>query len=195
MKIERKILTIILLSLIIFAGCKKDSKESTFNNYIKYDGKTYDLDKGLIENWGQWDEDEAYNLDLYLISSGITLIESGDDWDIASGKGHGIYFEMYASSSTQLDNGTYDYDAWGWEAGTFDYGWVSINYDVALDDAEIDQDIEGGTVTINKSGDTYEITINCTDEDGKSVTGYYKGTLKYYDYDKKKSTRADKRRF
>ena len=195
MKIERKILTIILLSLFIFAGCKKDKKESSFNNYINYDGKMYELSKGIIENWGQWDADGAYNLDLTLTSSGITLVEVSGEIDHAEGKGHGIYLEMFTNNASQLANGTYEYDYWSEEAGTFDYGWVSINYDAALDDAEIDQDIEGGTVTINKSGDIYEITFNCTDEDGKSVTGYFKGTLKYYDYDMKKSTKADKRRF
>jgi hypothetical protein len=80
------------------------------------------------------------------------------------------------------------------DAGTFDYGWVLINWDADIDDCDIDQDIEGGTVTVSKSGDVYEITINCTDEDGKTVTGYYKGTLKYYDYDQKKTTRTEKRR-
>jgi hypothetical protein len=195
MKIERKILTIILLSMIIFAGCKKDKKESSFSNYVKYDSKMYPIDKGVLENYGQWEEDGAYNLDLTLFSEGITLLESGGEISGATGKGHGIYLEMYTSSPSQLDNGTYEYDYWSEEAGTFDYGWVTINYDAAIKDAEIDQDIEGGTVTVTKTGDTYEITINCTDEDGKSVTGYYKGTLKYYDYDKKKSTKADKRRF
>lgn len=194
MKIERKILTITLLSLIIFAGCKKESKVNTSDNYIKYNNQTYQIDKGVIENWGKGDFDEGYNIDLTLFSDGLTPVEIGGMITSASGNGHVIYFEMFTNSSTQLDNGTYDYD-WSYEAGTFDYGWILINYNGDLDDAEIDQDIEDGTVTINKSGDTYEITINCTDEDGKSVTGYYKGTLKYYDYDYKKSTKTEKRRF
>jgi len=195
MKIGKKILTVILLSLIIFAGCKKDKKESSFNNYIKYDGKTYPIDQGVIENFGRWDEDEGYNLDLYILSNGITLQESGGEITGVTGNGHVIYFEMFSNSPTQLDNGNYNYDEWSWEAGTFDYGWISLNYDAALDDSEIDQDIEGGTVTVSKTGDIYKITINCTDEDGKSVTGYFEGTLKYYDSSDKKSTRTGKRRF
>ena len=50
------------------------------------------------------------------------------------------------------------------------------------------------TITIDKDGEVrysdsnhqvvngYEITINATNENGKSITGYYKGTLNYFDY-------------
>lgn len=195
MKIE-KILTTVVLIAIIFTGCKKDkNNEESLSNYVTYNGTKYAVDKGILENFGQFEEGGAYNLDLYLVSNGITFLESNNEITGVSGQGHGIYFEMYTSGPTQLDNGTYNYDYWSETASTFDYGWVNINYDASTNIAEIDQDIEGGTVVVTKTGDVYEITINCTDEDGKSVTGYFKGTLKLYQSSYTKSTKADKSKF
>ena len=193
MKIGEKILTIVLLSLFIFTGCKKDKDGDSPNNYFKYEGKTYTINKGILENYGEEDAG-VYNLDLTLISSGINLIESQGEIVGATGTGNIIYFEMFTTSETKLDNGTYEFD-YSAEAGTFDDGELLINYNTENYQAEIDQYINEGTVKVVKNGDIYEITINCTDEDGKSVTGYFKGTLKWYDQSDKKSTKTDKRRF
>ena len=196
MKIERKILTIILLSLIIFAGCKKDKKESSFNNYINYDGKMYSIDKGFLENWGKWSMEGDNNVDLTLVSNSIGVVEVGGEIDEFTGTGNGIGIYMYSTISTGLDEGNYVYDEDATEvAGTFEYANVVINYNIEDEEGDVDQDIEGGTVTVTRTGDTYEILLDLTDEDGIKVTGYFKGTLKYYNYDLKKSTRTDKRRF
>jgi hypothetical protein len=42
--------------------------------------------------------------------------------------------------------------------------------------------IESGTIKINQTGDEFEITVNCKNETGKTITAYYKGELNYYDY-------------
>ncbi len=180
MKIDKKVLTIILLSLIFFTGCKKDKKESSFNNYFKYDGEIYRIDQGFLENYGSLNAGESYKLSLTLTSDGLTPIENNGDLIGITGNGHIIHFEMFSGSGTQLTDGTYQYDFSSQNAGSFDDGWISINYDASQNEAEIDQDIEEGTVIITKTGDIYEITVSCTDEDNKSVTGYFKGTLKYY---------------
>ena len=193
MKIEKKILTIVLLCLIILAGCKKDKDEDSSDNYIKYDGKMYPIHKGILENFGEWSIG-VYNIDLSLVSNEINLIESQGEITGATGTGNIIYFEMYTSNSTHLDNETYEYE-WSEEAGTFDDGWVGINYNVDDEEGEIELEIEDGTVTVTKNGYIYEITINCTDDLGKSVTGYFKGTLKWYDASLKKSSRTEKRKF
>ncbi len=194
MKIGEKILPIILLSLFIFTGCKKDKDGDSPNNYIKYDGEMYHIDKGILENYGQWDAG-AYNLDLTLFSNEIKLIESQGEITGVTGTGNYIYFEMFTSSTTHLDNGTYQYNYTSEEAGTFDQGAIAINYNIEYETGEIMQEITDGTVKVSKNSDTYEITIDCTDEDGKSVTGYFKGTLTWYDASWKKSTKSHKRRF
>jgi hypothetical protein len=190
MKIK-KIPTVLLLILILCAGCKKDTREASNDNYIKYDGEKYPIDKGVLENFGLYDD--SYNLDLSLYSNSVIPIEDEGELIGANGTGNAIYFEMFSSSSTQLTNGSY-YFSYSEEAGTYDYGIVHVNYNFNTHVGEIAQYIESGTVTVAKIGDIYEITINCTDEDGKSVTGYYKGTLTWYNSGLIKSTKSNKRK-
>ncbi len=191
----KKILTIVLIGLFFFAGCKKDKKEDDFDYYIKYDGKMFRLDKGAMENYGKYYVDDSYSIDLWFLSEGLKMIEINGEWDHESGKGHIVYFEMNTNSPSQIDNGTYTYDLdETYDAGTFLYGDFTLNYDADHNTWETYKAFVDGTVTVSRTGDVYEITFNCTDEDGKTVTGYYKGTLIYYDYDTKKSTRTEKRK-
>ncbi|MCF6240285.1 MAG: hypothetical protein L3J74_02940 [Bacteroidales bacterium] len=50
--------------------------------------------------------------------------------------------------------------------------------------------IKDGTVKIEKSGDEYEITLDCTLLTGEKLSGYFKGTPKNYDYSLKKTLKA-----
>ena len=191
----KKFLTLVIVCSIVLISCKKDDKSSS-KNFLKYEGKEFALDKGILENWGKWSVDGDNNIDLSLLSEGVTLVEINNEIDHATGTGHGAQFWMYSTSTTELNSLTYTYDASASEAaGTFEYGYFVINYNFETWVGEVDQDIEGGTVEVAKNGTTYKITINCIDEDGKTLTGSFEGALRYYNYDKKKTTREDKRRF
>ena len=103
---------------------------------------------------------------------------------------------MYSTSTTELNNGTYVYDQYASEqALTFEYGFVVINYNFDNNSGDVDNDVASGSVQVSKDGSTYTIDIDCIDEVGKSFTGHYVGLLKYYNYEKKKSSREDKRIF
>ncbi len=194
MKIK-KILTVVLVCFIALAGCKKDDKSSS-KNFLKYNGKEYSIDKGMLESWGKWSTDGDNNIDLTLLSDSLTIVEVNNVYDHLTGTGHGVQFWMYSTSTTELNSTTYTYDVASTEAaGTFDWGNLKINYNFDTETGDIDQYIEGGTITVSKDGSTYKITINCTDEDNKSFTGSYEGPLNFYNWSMKKSTREDKRRF
>jgi len=123
-------------------------------NVFTYKGTDYQLDEGYMEDYGEGYRDGSYNIDLTLISDDET---------------NGIYFEMFTSTDGDLKTGTYNYDSDETEdPGTFDYG------DCWGPDEEIE--INGGTVRIQKSGNTYTITINVSSS-GNSISGYYKGPL------------------
>jgi hypothetical protein len=172
---------LILAFLIATVGCKKDKEETDKKNHLKYDGKTYDLAKGILINYGQWAEIEPnYNFDLLLTSSGI-------DFEQETGQGHIIYFEFFTSSSSQLAAGTYNYHSSSYNAFTFDYGEFAINGTVDPWSFQYEGEIEGGSVKVEISGSTYTITINGTDSGGNKITGYYKGSLTLYDFSDLKS--------
>ena len=90
---------------------------------------------------------------------------------------------MLSSSPTELTAGTYTYSASFSNPNTFDEGDIGLDFDIANEVGTL-LGLVGGTITVNKSGSDYDITINGVLATGKSVTGKYKGTLIYYDYSK-----------
>ncbi len=185
---------VLAMALVITASCKKDDDDDNGQkNHLKYDGTEYNLGQGFLENYGLVDE-SIYNLDLILLSSSITIYETQGEIDSASGSGAIIYFEMYTSSATVLEAGTYQYDESSMDAMSFDYADFALDFDVETEEGEWIE-ITAGTVTVSKDGNTYTITFDCTAEGGKKVTGSFKGTLKYYDWDDKKSGLSKKHFF
>jgi hypothetical protein len=157
--------------------CNKDN--TTKKNSINYQNQVYNLDKGVLEYYGNI-HGSGNNLDLTLLSSGLVIHETNNLIDSISGTGNGIYFEMFTTGTASLTVGdyTFDSDSTG-NAGTFDYGNVILNYNTETNQG-INQDITGGVISIKSSGLTYEITFNCTLKNGNGITGYYKGPLIYY---------------
>ena len=178
-------IAVLLLSLFI-AGCKKDKTE-TVKTYFNYNGTDYNLSQGFLENYGKYG-DQGYNLDLSLLSSNFKIHESGGALDSVSGTGHALTFEIFTSLPGKLDVRDYNYDATASGAeGTFDYGMVVMDFNASTETGSI-YEINGGKVSITNNGSEYEITLNCTASNGKTITGYYKGSLKYYNYEKKKGS-------
>ena len=163
----------IFLALISVALVSCDEESTEKENSFKYDGKTYKIANGYLENFGLIET--SYNLDLILMTSGITYNSASGE---PSGEGSYLYFEMFSSSSTQLNPGTYNFDYYTWNAGTFDYAEIGVNVNFATE-AGTYLSIVAGTVKVKLTDTKYEITIDCTLENNKKVTGYYKGTLNY----------------
>lgn len=176
---------LLFASLILFLGsCKKDDdSNSPSKNYMQLDASEYELSKGILENYGKYEGDNGYNLDLTLFSSGLKIVEEDGEVSDMSGEGHAIYFEIYTSTSKKLDIGTYEYDSTGTgESGTFASGGCVADYNIETEEGT-SLELSEGTLTVTKNDGIYEISFDCIAEDGTSVTGYYKGSLKYYNYD------------
>jgi hypothetical protein len=124
----------------------------------------------------------SYNMDLTFLSSGLIVHESDGEIDSLSGIGNVLYFEIFTSDSNSLDSRTYNFDPeQTYEAGTFDNGIVGMNLNVLTFEGDYFP-VVSGSIEVNKNGDEYEVSINCKNGTGKTITGYFKGTLKYYDY-------------
>lgn len=177
-----------LLAISIFIISCKDDEEPEKSNQMTIAGVEYELSYGVIENYGIWSSVEAHNFDVTLLSSGFTVHEVNEEIDSISGIGNGISFELFSSDSTDLAVGEYVYDAnEEGNAGTFIYAGAVTNYNIETGEGP-EYDITGGKVTVNQNGSTYELSIDCTTDDNKTITGYYKGGLTMYDYsDDKKS--------
>ncbi|NQU35114.1 MAG: hypothetical protein HQ521_17955 [Bacteroidetes bacterium] len=182
-----RIISILLVSIftvvISFSGCKK--KDETPKNQMTYNEVEYDLSHGVSENNGIWDGNEGYNFNLILLSSGFTVYEVDGKIDSLSGIGHGILFELYSNNSDKLDDGVYTFeDGPDGKPGTFSYADAVFNWDAqTLEGTEVEATT--GNLSVVKAGDEYELSMNLTMKGGKTLTGFYKGILKYYISDQK----------
>jgi len=192
-----KVLIFALLAMsVIFVACNKDDDDNQNEpeNRMSINDIDYELNQGVIENYGIWTSVEAYNFDVTLLSSGFNIHEVNGEIDSISGIGHGVSFELFSSDSTDLAVGEYVYDAdANFTAGTFNYAGAVVNYNTATEEG-IEYDITEGTVTVSQNGGTYELSINCKTDGDEVVTGYYKGSLKKYDYSDDNKSAAIKNR-
>jgi hypothetical protein len=182
MKTKLMYLGILAFSIMLLcSGCKKDNKDNGPENYFKYNGKTYSLADGFLEYYGLW-SGTGYNFDVNLYSSGITY--DGEDFQ---GTGNAVYLEMYSSSSASLASGTYTYDESSSEDPlTFDEGMFGMKINMSDGSGTVTA-VGSGTVKVSKSGEAYEFTFSCKNSNNQTISGYFKGTLDYYDYSEKKS--------
>ncbi|MEA3446426.1 MAG: hypothetical protein U9R19_17060 [Bacteroidota bacterium] len=181
------VLIVIAGSLLVLSSCNKDDDNDP-KTYLKYDNEELSLKSGYLENYGQDSTWSGFNVDLTLYSTGVTIHEIAGELDSISGFGMLVYFEIYTSNGVGLDSRDFVYDVNETGAiGTFDLGVIANDIEDLTGFL-----IEDGVVNVKKDGNNYEITINCTDENGKEISGYYKGELKYYDYSGTKSLKLIK---
>ncbi len=190
MKTNIKLLTSIFLAVAILGlvGCNKDDKDKptppppVAKSYFKIDGKSYDLSQGfLIHNDNKNTKNGMYVNMLALWSEGISVtIDSTNTF--LTGAGNGLAFEMCSETYNGFDNQEYNYDSTGdLTIGHFGWAEYAINYNIETEEADAEVRITNGKVQVAKNGDVYIIHINCTDKNGKEVTGFYQGKLSVLD--------------
>lgn len=173
MKNLLKPLTLILVLSILLSGCKKDEEPAPKKNYMTYKDTEYDLSSGFLVEFGG-SSTTGYNFDLYLLSSGLSVSLT----DFITGTGEVLYFELWSSASSGLENGTYTFS--NTEAPnkytTFE---ALINYNST--DQTVDEDVVDGTgnVTVKVDGQTYTIDFDITTPSG-NIKGNYTGTLEKF---------------
>ncbi|NOU60939.1 hypothetical protein [Marinifilum caeruleilacunae] len=168
----------ILLSGFLFVGCSKEENDHHSSNYLKLGGSKYDLQQGVLENFGS-KGNSSNKFNLTLLSAGFTIHEFDEVFDSISGTGHGVYFVLYSSSSEKLEIGDYVYDSYAsGESKSYDYADGVINYNTQTEEGSY-LEITNGTLSILQNSETYEISFNGTDDD---ISFYYKGSLNDYDY-------------
>jgi hypothetical protein len=167
---------------IFLVSCNKDDDDSGTKNYLKIGDTEYELFAGLLENFGTDSWYNGYLGKLILYSDGLSLHVDEEDHYEFLGIGDAIYFTMYSTSGNVLDNNVYVFaSSEPCPIGTFSEGGYTINFDTGNWDAEDSDDIVSGSVTISLSETEYSITFDCAGKNDKKITGFYKGTLRYFD--------------
>lgn len=182
-----KVMSAAIAVTVAFSGCSKDEETAAKTNSFSFESKTYDTPKGFIEFYGPESDNKSANFDIFLASSEVSYDAASDDY-ITNANYDYVYFELNSSSLTELVSGTYTYDFIDWEmdelAKPSTYSYSSLGVDVvneSVDHEYSSDETTTGTVTVSKSGTTYEIIYSVKLE-GKMVVGYYKGSLTSIDY-------------
>lgn len=166
---------------IAFVSCNKDddNNNDSSKNSFSYDGKTYKIKAGLIENDGSYGADSSTDFYISLVTTGIKK-DSDGDFEPTVNKFSIVSFDLYSSNSNDVKKGTYTFTEEGEEP--FDFYGECI-FDVKYDNEDSGQyfEVTSGKVTILKNGNPYELKFDLTLENGKKVSGYYKGMLEYQD--------------
>jgi protein involved in sex pheromone biosynthesis len=182
----KNILTISILALVIlFSGCRKDDDDKDNNvgpHYFSYDGKKYALDQGLVINFGEM-APSLYNFDILLFSDDFDFGTPENDFEDVSGVGNMLYFELLTDQQHGLGNADYLYDESNvYKKNTFISSWLMVAFNIATEQAQIEQEINAGKIKIARTGNNFELTIDSKAANGKVVKGYYNGILGYVDY-------------
>lgn len=175
-----KKLTIVVATLLIFvfAGCKKDTNDPIVLGQFTFLDKDYNLTHGVNVGYGPL-ENNVYGIDLYLMSSGLQIVNSGDTASMVTGRGDVIGVSLYSTSINILESGNYSFSD-TIVAGKFGDGFLIVNYEPSTQTADNQATVKSGTVSVTKEGDVFDITLNMVSEEGNTITGNYSGTLTYY---------------
>ena len=154
----------VIVSLLCTTGCPLIPAAGSGS--FTYDGTTYPLTNGVLEDYGRGD------FDVVLASSGLNAVQ----W---KGTGYFVWLDLVSPSMIGAP-GRYDW------AGTDDYllweGGVTFDYDAETENGNwIEADWEAAAsedhVTISVDGRTYTIKFSLTLMDGTVLTGSYTGPL------------------
>ncbi len=177
-----QLLSTVALLLIVASACKKntDKKETGDDNSIFYDGKSYNIEKGLIWDYKEMSYSSHYSQSYFLkngkeFASWSTQDLLPDDPPIS------IYYMLSSPGTDKFRTGTFkcyfspDYFQWFRDnkddlKNEFFSTSGYVNFD-ANGDREISQDeihtVIGGTITVTADYTEYNLELS----NGKKVTG------------------------
>ena len=188
-----KILFILLTIGVLNFGCDKNNDIIT-KNYFKIGDVEYDMNIGILENYGEDPWHDGFYADVTLFSDGFTLEPTSTGYELV-GKGNALFFEMISTVGSELDNGVYRFSSANpLPVQTFRDGAFVVNFDIATVTYDEKEQIVDGKVTVEKNGNKYNISIDCKASNGEPVQGYFSGILTYYDYTKDKSAKKSLKR-
>jgi hypothetical protein len=186
-----QVFAIILIGSLLIAGCNKD--EDTPPNSFKYSDKESLIGNAFAGNLGEYSNTGVYGSMVYFLENTLTVHLSNGSPDSLSGVGDYMVLAMLGTDSAGISPGEYKYNSGqsSLAKNTFGYGesGLLINYDASGTTNSPSLEFNGGTVTVAKNGEEYEITFSVKTTTNTTVTGFYKGKVPMYEmFGKKKSS-------
>lgn len=158
------VLVLPIFMLVLFTGCPPIDIGGSGS--FTYDGTTYPLTNGALEDYGRGD------FDIVLASSNLNAAL----WE---GVGNVIWFDLVAPSAIGTP-GTYDWD--GTDGFLLFESALSFNYNATSGtgnwiEGDWEKAASGDFLAISVNGSSYTIEFSVTLLDGNVVTGSFTGPL------------------
>jgi len=170
-----------LLGVFTLSSCTKEEEPQTqeFPQELLIDGTRYELGEGFILSYGTSASHQGTNLDLNVVTSGLSLVYDANGYpDSATGTGFIFYLEMYSSDSTAITAGTYTIDTT--ETGnlkTISAGAV-FSYGTPID---TEYNFVSGNLEVVRTNGIYSFVGSFVEEGGKAVKFSYQKSLAVID--------------
>jgi len=172
-----KLLTCVFISVLatVTTSCSNDDDAVddtpiAVANEFTYDGVTYALSQGFLEDYGD-NGNGSYDFDITLLSDDFTLDTVNQS---ITGTGEAVYLDLNSDNMTDLSDGTYIFAA-NRDAFTLVVAGIFIDYNITAETGTLVK-ATGGEVILSKLGTTYTIIFDLTTAAG-DITGRYEGTL------------------
>lgn len=162
-------------------SCEDDKDEDDnpmpFPQELIIDGNRQGLGEALIFNYGA-EPGGNVNLDLNILTDGLTIIYDNGIPDSVTGSGNLMYFEAWTSDSTFLSEGTYNLDtAFTENVFTISYGDIG---NVVNGEYTGEFEMTKATFEVVRDNSVYTITGSGTLEDGKTFTFSFQNEIPIY---------------
>ncbi|WP_205502567.1 hypothetical protein [Rufibacter psychrotolerans] len=176
-----------VLAGFTFVSCSDDDEEEVSpntDNKVVYNGTTYSMKSGLVEDYGP--SDNHYNYDFYITDGTITT--SNNDFEVVNSK-IVLFAELLSPGTSEFKTGTFSFvqnynDAGNENKHVFEDALVvtDTNNDNILDEQDEELGVTGGTVKVSGGNNrNYTVEFDVTLENGKTAKGGYSGTFTYRD--------------
>ncbi len=196
-----KTLTLVLGAIVLFSSCSSDDSDDLGDNQITFDGKTYTMVGGVVEDYGAGSpaddgtSDTHYNYDFTIADVAFqqTTDSDGDIEYRANDLTFGVYVELYSPTTASFAVGTFNFisDAQSDVLASIDGNYFFSSAEAFIPTGTVDSDGDpnfdefeatGGTVTVSGSGPTaFTITYDLQFAGGKTLTGTYNGSFVFSD--------------
>lgn len=166
-----RLITVILLASTLLISCSKD--DTGTKNYFKVGNTEYPISTVYMRILGPNSSDEGYVTDLTLLTGDMKRNNIG--W--FKGKGNIVDFVMHTTTDKVIDNKVFVFKKTN-ENGTF-YGEYILDVDILNGTHGDSSRYTDGTVSVSKDGLYYTLIIDCVNQKGEKVTGFYNGAIFY----------------
>ncbi len=175
------------MAVLVFIACKKDKDEGPTDGQLQYDGGKYNIEKGLIWDYGDYYFSSHYT-QSYFLKNGMEFASWGNQELQPNDPPITLFYVLSSPGTASFQNGVfkcyYNEDYADWQINglpdqlkneflcTAGYVCFDANNDKKITESERFR-VFGGTLTITDSYTEYNLEL----ENGKKVTGRNSATF------------------